>query len=175
MRTPCSCSTESRPTSSPLLHHIRRRHKHNRHNRTIIHRPQLQLRKTMICRSNKHRRNMRHLESQIQIGCVQWFRLAYPQLAILLFAVPNGGARKRIEGAIMKAEGTQKGVADLLLLFPSKSFHGLCIEMKTPTGKQQPSQKIWQRKAEWAGYKYVICRSFEDFKQEIEQYLHEKA
>lgn len=114
---------------------------------------------------------MRHLESQIQIQCVKWFRFAYPKLARLLFSVPNGGARKPIEGAIMKAEGTVAGVADLLLLFPSKLHHGLAIEMKTPKGRQQPSQKLWQTDAEWAGYKYVICRSLDDFMTEIRAYL----
>lgn len=114
---------------------------------------------------------MRHVESIIQQNCVKWFRLQYPKLALLLFAVPNGGARRRIEGAIMKAEGVTKGVSDLLLLFPVKHYHGLCIEMKTEKGKQQPSQKIWQREVENAGYKYVICRSFEDFMGEINSYL----
>ena len=100
---------------------------------------------------------MRHQESIIQQTCVRWFRMKYPQLALLLFAVPNGGARLRSEAAIMKAEGTMKGVADLLL--------------KTPTGRQQPSQKAWQERAEWAGYKYVICRSFDEFMAEIDAYL----
>lgn len=114
---------------------------------------------------------MRHQESIIQQTCVRWFRMQYPQLAMLLFAVPNGGARLRSEAAIMKAEETMKGVADLLLLFPAKKFHGLCIEMKTPKGRQQPSQKAWQERAEWAGYKYVICRSFDEFMAEIDAYL----
>lgn len=43
--------------------------------------------------------------------------------------------------------------------------------MKTPKGKQQPSQQIWQRAVEDAGYKYIICRSFEDFMTEINAYL----
>ena len=114
---------------------------------------------------------MRRIESIIQQNCVKWFRLQYPKLALLLFAVPNGGARRRIEGAIMKAEGVTKGVSDLLLLFPAKHYRGLCIEMKTEIGKQQPSQKIWQRAVEYAVYKYVICRSFEDFMEQINAYL----
>ena len=71
----------------------------------------------------------------------------------------------------MKAEGTLAGVSDLILLYPSKGFHALCIEMKTEKGRQQPSQKIWQRAVEDAGYKYVICRSFEDFMEQINAYL----
>lgn len=114
---------------------------------------------------------MRHQESIIQQNCVKWFRLQYPKLARLLFAVPNGGARRPIEGKIMKAEGTLAGVSDLILLYPSKGFHALCIEMKTEKGRQQPSQKLFQRAVEEMGYKYVICRSFEDFLGEIRGYL----
>ena len=114
---------------------------------------------------------MRHIESTLQQTCVRWFRLQYPSLSKLLFAVPNGGARRKIEGAIMKAEGVLAGVSDLILLYPSAGFHALCIEMKTEKGKQQPSQKIWQRAVEDAGYKYVICRSFEDFIEQINAYL----
>lgn len=51
------------------------------------------------------KKTMKHEESRIQQACIKWFRLQYPKLALNLFAVPNGGARKRIEGAIMKAEG----------------------------------------------------------------------
>lgn len=61
---------------------------------------------------------MRHLESQIQIGCVQWFRLAYPQLAILLFAVPNGGARKRVEGGDYESRGNTKGSGGFVAPIP---------------------------------------------------------
>lgn len=114
---------------------------------------------------------MRHQESIIQQNCVKWFRLQYPKLARLLFAVPNGGARRPIEGKIMKAEGTLAGVSDLLLLYPSKGYHALCIEMKTEKGRQQPSQKLFQRAVEEMGYKYIICRSFDDFVNEIRGYL----
>lgn len=48
---------------------------------------------------------MRHIESQIQKDCVTWFRLQYPKIGRLLFAVPNGGARNAKEAAIMKGEG----------------------------------------------------------------------
>lgn len=114
---------------------------------------------------------MKHDESRIQQTCVRWFRLQYPALALNLFSVPNGGARRRVEGAILKAEGVTAGVSDLLLLWPSKGFHGLCIEMKTPKGRQQPSQATWQKAAENGGYKYIICRSVIDFMRQINDYL----
>lgn len=71
----------------------------------------------------------------------------------------------------MKAEGVMKGAADLALFFPAKNFHALFIEMKTPKGRQQPSQRYWQQKVEWAGYKYIICRSFDDFMEQVNSYL----
>lgn len=118
---------------------------------------------------------MRHVESRIQINCVTWFRLQYPKYARLLFAVPNGGARGRVEAGIMKAEGVMAGVADLLLLVPTNQHHGLCIEMKTTKGRQMESQKAWQEAVEGQGYKYIVCRSFDDFMEQIGAYLEDKA
>jgi len=116
---------------------------------------------------------MRHLESNIQQMCVAWFRLQYRDLAPLLFAVPNGGARSRVEAAIMKAEGVTAGVADLILLVPRGGHHCLCIEMKTPDGRQTPAQKEWMAHAVSAGAVYSICRSFEGFQTEIRNYLEQ--
>lgn len=116
---------------------------------------------------------MRHVESNTQIAAVRWFRYQYPHLARLLFAVPNGGARDRVTGAIMKAEGVVAGVADLLLLVPRGGYHGLCIEMKTRTGRQSESQKEWQQEVEAQGYRYVVCRSEIDFRNAVKVYFHE--
>lgn len=114
---------------------------------------------------------MRHEESRIQQNCVTWFRLCYPALAPNLFAVPNGGARRRIEGAIMKAEGVVAGVSDLLLLYPSQGFHALCIEMKSAKGVQRDTQKAWQQAVEKWGYKYIVCRSFDEFRAQVSKYI----
>lgn len=118
---------------------------------------------------------MRHIESQIQKDCVTWFRLQYPKIGRLLFAVPNGGARNAKEAAIMKGEGVTAGVADLILLYPSDGFHSLCIEFKTPSksSRQTPMQKEWQALAEAHGNKYIVCRTFEDFERTIKNYFAE--
>ena len=34
-------------------------------------------------------------ERQIQIECVSWFRMRYPEASKVFFAVPNGGAGMR--------------------------------------------------------------------------------
>ena len=114
----------------------------------------------------------KHEEGDIQKGCVEWFRLQYPKLSKLLFAVPNGGKRTKIQGKNLKREGMVAGVADLILLVPSKGHNSLCLEMKNgKKGSQQQNQKEWQEVAEKYGNKYVILRSFDEFRNEINDYL----
>jgi hypothetical protein len=114
---------------------------------------------------------MRHIESQIQRACVTWFRLQYRNIANLLFAIPNGGARNAREAAIMKGEGVTAGISDMILLFPSHEYSALCIEFKTEKGKQSAAQKEWGKLVEMNGCKYIICRSFDDFCEQIKEYL----
>lgn len=112
-------------------------------------------------------------EHRLQCACVRLFRLQYPHLSLLLFAVPNGGARDAVTGARLKAEGVVAGVADLILLTPSAdgSAHALCLELKTAKGRQSDSQRDFQAAATAAGNRYVIIRSLEDFIAEVYLYL----
>jgi hypothetical protein len=111
-------------------------------------------------------------ESKLQIAMVKWFRLQYPDY--VLYAIPNGGNRSAITGAIMKAEGTMAGVADLFLMQANKDFHGLYIEVKTPKGKQSPSQKLFELKAIERGYGYIVVKTFDEFCVNIITYLQNK-
>ena len=129
-----------------------------------------------IANKTTTRKKSRHIESQIQQSCVKWFRLQFPEIGLLLFAVPNGGARNKREAGILKGEGVTAGVADMILLKPSGGFASLCIEFKTEEkgSTQRETQKQWQKAAEAAGNKYVICRSFDDFRKEVISYLFPK-
>lgn len=111
-------------------------------------------------------------EHRIQCACVRWFSLQYPRLHGRLFAVPNGGRRDVTTAAKLKAEGVVAGVADLILLKSNRDYGALLIEMKTLKGRQRDSQKQWQNIVCSDGeYKYVVCRSFDDFKREVDDYL----
>ena len=112
-----------------------------------------------------------HPESKLQIQCVTWFKTQYPHLAPLCFAVPNGGSRNKVEASIMKAEGVTAGVSDLILNIPADKYTQLAIEMKTENGRQSAEQKRYQRYAEAAGIKYIICRSYEEFRIQVNIYL----
>jgi len=121
----------------------------------------------------QRRARPRHEESNLQKTCVAWFRAQYPDHALMLFAVPNGGGRSRIESAIMKGEGVTAGVADLILLEARGGYGSLCIEMKIrdKASKQRPSQKAWQEATERAGNHYVVIRSFEAFRAVVTEYM----
>lgn len=115
---------------------------------------------------------MRHIESTIQKNCIAWFRLAYPEYRLLLFSVPNGGRRDKVTAAILKAEGAVAGVADAILLLPRHGYASLCIEFKTPKGRQSDNQKAWQKAVEGNGSKYAVVRSFDEFRNEIDGYIN---
>lgn len=117
---------------------------------------------------------MRHPESQLQISCLRYFRYQYSNIARLIFSIPNGGYRRPIEAKIMKAEGAVSGTSDVIFLIPSGIYSSLCIEFKAPGGKQTDLQKSWQELAEKHGNKYVIVRSFDAFRTEIQNYLSQK-
>lgn len=120
----------------------------------------------------KNRKRNKDEEHRIQCACVRWFSLQYPRLRGRLFAVPNGGRRDAVTGAKLKAEGVVAGVADLILLKSNRDYGALLIEMKTRKGRQRDSQKEWQNTVCADGeYKYVVCRSFDDFKREVSEYL----
>lgn len=106
---------------------------------------------------------MRHNEDSLQISCVRWFSMQYPQYALLLHHSPNGGKRNAREAARFKAMGTKAGFPDLFLCVANAEAHGLFIELKTLTGRQTPAQKAWQESCREQGYEYAVCRSIDDF------------
>ena len=113
-------------------------------------------------------------EGRIQAECFAWFWNTFPQYRKLLFHVPNENDRcdgNAIQGAIRKSLGIVPGVSDLILLIPRGGYGAFLIEMKDEHGTQKPAQKEWQSIVEAQGYKYIICRSLEQFQIEIYNYL----
>jgi hypothetical protein len=110
-------------------------------------------------------------ERQIQIECVSWFRMKYPEASKVFFSVPNGGARNAWTAKNLRDEGALSGVADLILLVPKKGYASLCIEMKKPGGRVSDSQKTFCEAAKAFKNKYVVCYSVEEFKTAVREYL----
>lgn len=110
-------------------------------------------------------------ERQIQIQCVSWFRMRYPEASKVFLAIPNGSARNPWTAKNLKDEGVLSGAPDLILLVPRHGYACLCIEMKKPKGVQSASQKAFQEAVKAFKGKYVICYSVEEFQRVCEEYL----
>lgn len=111
-------------------------------------------------------------EAEIQSEFFSQAKLFFPQIPDkLLFAVPNGGSRNKIEAANLKRQGTKAGVSDVILLIPKGGYASLCMEFKTRVGRQSEHQKEFQEQAESCGSKYVVVRSVKDAIEEVRQYL----
>ena len=126
----------------------------------------------------RHKSRKKQEEHELQKGCVKWFRLQYPKLQKLLFAIPNGArlaGNNRVERAKewnkLKAEGAVQGAADLFLSIPSGDLAGLYIEMKTPKGKQSKEQQAFEQAVVQQGYGYAMPKSFFEFERVIKSYL----
>lgn len=111
-------------------------------------------------------------EGKIQAQCVQWLWNDRPETRGLYIHIPNEGNRSsKIDGSIRKSLGIVAGAPDTFLFMPRRGYHGLAIEFKTETGVQSEAQKLFQERLEVMGYKYVIIRSLEEFKEIIDWYL----
>ena len=120
----------------------------------------------------KKKRKINSEEADIQSDFFKQVKLFFPRIPDkLLFAVPNGGSRNKLEAINLKRQGVKSGVSDVILLIPKGGFASLCMEFKTKSGKQSSEQKEFQKQAEMCGSKYVIVRSVKEAIQEMKVYL----
>lgn len=84
-------------------------------------------------------------EHSIQISIMSFLDRALPA-TYRAFAVPNGGKRDRVTGAILKREGVKAGVPDIVIVRQGGSVGFL--EVKTATGSLSNSQRDWR---DWCG------------------------
>lgn len=118
------------------------------------------------------KRNVSHEEDDIQAEFFRLVPLFFPTLPEkLLFAVPNGGKRDKLEAVRLKRQGVKSGISDTILLVPKQGFASLCMEFKTSSGDQSTEQKEFQRQAVMANNKYVIVRSAMQAIEEMKEYL----
>jgi len=91
-------------------------------------------------------------EHEEQADFVRWFRRTYD--GVRIFAIPNGGERKKIDAMRLKVEGVSRGVPDLCI--PAwKTW----VEMKRQDGGTvSTDQKDWKAYLEGIGYTVLICR-----------------
>jgi hypothetical protein len=75
------------------------------------------------------------------------------------FAVPNGGYRTPIEGALLKGQGVKPGVPDLLFIHEGKAFG---LELKSEKGTLSIAQRAAHVALQDAGMRVEVVRSVDE-------------
>lgn len=115
-------------------------------------------------------------EEEEQCCFIKWLSAHKPKLFACTFAVPNGGFRSAREAGRLKMQGVKPGVSDLIILYPTKKFHGLLIEAKRLIIKGRPKPLVAPQQQGWAnlmnslGYRAVICYGFEEMVKAVREY-----
>lgn len=110
-------------------------------------------------------------EDILQAEIVKWYNNNYC-LSIfekrgIIFSVPNGGTRNKIEAMVLKATGLLSGVSDLIVILPNSKI--LFIELKNEKGIQQEKQKDFETRIKKLKLPYYLVRSLEQFKNIINE------
>ena len=108
----------------------------------------------------------------LQQKCYKYFHNTYPELRGCMWRVENERVRSRYEMMIAISTGLVSGVADLNFIH-NGTFHA--IELKTEKGRQSKSQLEWQKKVEQQGAKYHVIRSFEQFKEFVDETIQKNT
>ena len=107
-------------------------------------------------------------ENLIQQQIVMWFNnnfcLKHHENRNVIFAVPNGGSRNKIEAITLKRTGTLAGVSDLIVIMHNKTVF---VEVKTEYGKLSDRQISFKKRVEKLGHTYIIVRSLKEFQEKI--------
>lgn len=115
----------------------------------------------------------RRSEATEQEALITWCRIfenRYPELK-MIYHIPNGGSRNRLEAANLKRQGVKAGVPDLCLPVPKEGYHGLYIEMKYGKNKLTDNQKEWLESLRQYGYKTEVCYGADEARETIKQYI----
>ncbi len=116
-------------------------------------------------------------EHTIQCEVILWWHYNHAKYRLpefALYAVPSGGHRSPVTGAMLKAEGVRPGIPDLFLAVPRGSLHGMAIEMKRPGGAASDAQLEVLNYLESVGYATHICDSLDKAIEVVTTYLEGK-
>jgi len=106
-------------------------------------------------------------ESRIQQEIVRFYRNKYclkhhfPRHVIA--SVPNDGKNYK-EQSVKLQTGLMSGFSDLIVIRPNETIY---VEVKTYKGKQSPKQIEFENTVTALGFRYIIVRSLEEFKNKI--------
>ena len=108
-------------------------------------------------------------EQDLQIGCVRWFYLQYPNELIVHY--PAAGKRSKTAGGINRNMGCIKGFPDLMILAKRANDGGLFIELKKPGEKPTKEQFEFLNKLMNKGYRVRWTDNIDEFILIVNTYM----
>ncbi len=117
---------------------------------------------------------MKKQESAEQEAFITWCEYnegKYPELG-LIFHIPNGGSRNKLEAANLKRQGVKAGVPDLCLPAARGKYHGLYIEMKVDRNKPTENQERWIKRLTQQNYAVAVCYGADAAIETVKEYLN---
>ena len=110
-----------------------------------------------------------------QVQFVRWVRSIAPKFEPFhwLHSSLNGVDLTMPQAVRMKQAGMVAGIPDLFFPLPSKTKHGLFIEMKTHKGDLSHRQQQFKAYAESVGYVVAVAHDCVQAKQAVFDYLKE--
>ena len=117
-------------------------------------------------------------ENQEQRALVKWLSY-HPVLKDYYCKLNNEGKRSLAQGYNLKLMGLRPGVSDILVYFPTKTHHGLFLEVKRCKNytKSERSTMTWLAQEEFlsivkrVGFAGEMCFGWLHGKEIIERYL----
>jgi hypothetical protein len=94
---------------------------------------------------------------------------------VLWFHCANERKTSPQAGARLKAKGVKSGVPDVMILEPKGKYNGLAIELKIKPNVVTVNQKAWLKRLELKKWYCVVCYSFDEVQQTVEDYLNKKV
>lgn len=116
---------------------------------------------------------MNQWEAAEQTALFRWVGFMsgqFPEIE-MLYHIPNGGSRNKIEAAHLKQQGVKAGVPDLCLPVSRGEYHGLYIELKYGKNKPTENQKRWINLLRSQNYKAEVAYGWEEASKIILEYL----
>ena len=111
-------------------------------------------------------------EHEEQVQFVSMVALLYPEVASMLFAVPNGANKSPAARLRFRAEGLRAGVPDMFFAVARGGFHGLFIEMKRRKGGVvSAEQKAYIDALRARGYRAEVCRGCDEAMDVLSSYM----
>lgn len=112
-------------------------------------------------------------EDRIQFEIVQWFRNGYCRRDCnprgLIFSVPNGGTRNKLEAMKLKSTGMMAGVSDLVVIYSGRI---LFLELKAEKGRLSDVQAEFLHQISVTGFEAATAYSVEEAKKIIIEKLY---